>query len=138
MRPLPTPSPASAPVWSPKGDLIAYVEARQPAAGQPSSSHVAFVTPQGQTAHPGLADSPNLLNGFLAWSADGRHLAAFVDPGSAASAVWLPRCHGAEPARKLKDLRPGTRASGAAWSPDGNAIFFGETERSSDVVLFQH
>jgi hypothetical protein len=28
--------------------------------------------------------------------------------------------------------------TGAAWSPDGNAIFFGETERSSDVVLFQH
>ena len=138
VTPLPTPSPASAPVWSPKGDLIAYVDARQPSAEQPNSSHVAFVTRQGQAAHPGLADSPNLLNGFLAWSPDARHLVAFVDPGATASAVWLLDVTGAEPARKLRDLQSGTRASGATWSPDGGAIFFGEIERTSDVVLFQH
>jgi Tol biopolymer transport system component len=124
-------------VWSPAADLIAYVEARPSTAGQPNSSRVAFVTSTGTPVNPGLADSPNLLNGFLAWAPDGRRLAAFVDPGATVSALWLLDVQGTQPSRRLATLPAGTRFRGATWSSYGTRIIFGQIERSMDVVLFQ-
>lgn len=138
VRTLSTPEPATSPVWSPAGDVIAYVEARRPSEGQPSSSQVAFVSPAGRPVHPGLAGGPNVLNGFLIWSHDGRHLAAFIDPGASPGAVWILDAAGVEPPKKAAGIRPGVRLRGATWSPDGARILVGQMERTSDIVLFQH
>jgi Tol biopolymer transport system component len=137
VRNLPTPGPATGPTWSPRGDLIAYVEARQAEEGRPNSSRIAFVNRAGEPRRPGLSDTPNILNGFLAWSPDGRHLAAFVEPGATSGLVWIVDITGAEPPWKLTELPAGVRVRGATWSPDGARILFGQTERTSDIVLFE-
>jgi Tol biopolymer transport system component len=137
VRRLVTPGPANSPVWSPRADLIAYIEARPSSPNQANSSRVAFVTSDGTPVSPGLRDSPNLLNGFLSWAPDGRQLAAFVDPGALPGALWLLDTLGQQPARRLAQLPTLVRMRGATWSPDSRHIFFGQMERSSDVVLFQ-
>lgn len=135
---LPTPGPATSPVWSPGGDVIAYVEAQRPVGGKPNSSRVAFVNRNGAPVTPGLVSSPNLLNGFLTWSPDGRYLAAFVEPGATSGAVWILDSKGAQAARRVASLPPGVRIRGASWSPDGTAIVVGQVRRTSDIVLFEH
>ena len=137
VRNLRTPGPATSPVWSPRGDVIAYVEAQRPVEGKPNSSRVAFVNRNGEPVNPGLATSPNVLNGFLTWSPDGRHLAAFVDPGATAGAVWVLDSTGAQAARRVASLPLGVRIRGASWLPDGTAILLGHIRRTSDVVLFE-
>jgi eukaryotic-like serine/threonine-protein kinase len=137
VRRLPTPGPANSPAWSPRDDVIAYVEARRPTRGQPNSSRVAYVNSGGQPVHLDRPASPNVLNGFLAWSRDGRHLAAFVDPGASSGVVWLLDTAGHEAARKIADLPAGVRLRGAAWAPDGSSLVLGYIQRSSDIALFE-
>ena len=98
---------------------------------------MAFVNSLGQSLYPGLAESPNVLNGFLAWSPDCRYLAAFVEPGASTGTVWVLDTQGVEPARKLLDLPPGTRLRGAAWTGDATTIVMGQRQRNSDIVLFE-
>ena len=137
VRRLSTPGPANSPVWSPRADLIAYIEARPSSPRQANSSRVAFVTSNGTPVNPGLRDSPNLLNGFLAWAPDGHRIAAVVEPGALPGALWVLDSLGKQPSRRVAQLPVGVRMRGATWSPDSRHIFLGQTERSSDVVLFQ-
>jgi serine/threonine protein kinase/Tol biopolymer transport system component len=137
VRRLSTPGPANSPVWSPGADLIAYIEARPSSPRQANSSRVAFVTSNGTPVNPGLRDSPNLLNGFLAWAPDGHRIAAVVEPGALPGALWVLDSLGKQPSRRVAQLPVGVRMRGATWSPDSRHIFLGQTERSSDVVLFQ-
>ncbi len=137
VRRLATPGPARAPVWHPSADLIAYIEARRPEAGQPNSSRVAFVNRRGEPQHPGLTESPNLSNGFLAWSPDARSLAALIEPGSTPSAVWILDPSGVAPPRSVGAFPIGVRLRGATWTPDGRTLLVGRSQQSSDIVFFQ-
>jgi eukaryotic-like serine/threonine-protein kinase len=134
---LPTPGPATGPRWSPSGDMIAYVEARRASPDAPNSSRVAFVNASGEPVFTNLDQSPNVLNGFLAWSSDGRNLAAIVDPGATTGAVWVIDVGRKEPWRKLIDFPSGVRLRGAARSPDGMSLIVGQIRRTSDIVLFE-
>jgi Tol biopolymer transport system component len=137
VRRLTTPGPAISPVWCPTGDLIAYIEAQPPADDRPNSSGVAFVNRAGEQVKPGLVDSPNVLNGFLAWAPDGQHLGAFVEPGASQSAIWLLDTSGVESPKRLATLPPGVRIRGASWWPDGTAIVLSQIHDTSDIVLFE-
>ena len=136
-RRLPTPGPAASPAWSPRDDVIAYVEARRPAQGQANSSRIAYVDHAGQLLHGMPPESPNVLNGFLAWSPDGRHLAAAVEPGASASAVWIVDTTGEEPVKKIVQLPGAVRIRGGTWSPDGSSLVLGYVQRSSHIVVFE-
>lgn len=137
VRRLPTPGPATGPRWSPRGDVLAYVEARRASPDSPNSSRVAFVNARGEPMFSNLAQSPNVLNGFIAWSADGRSLAAVIDPGATSGAVWLIDVDRKEPWRKLIDFPPDVRLRGAAWSPDGKSLIVGQIRKTSAIVLFE-
>jgi hypothetical protein len=91
----------------------------------------------GQPLHRTLPESPNVLNGFLTWSPDGRHLAAVVEPGGSSGAGWIVDTAGVEPARKIAVLPAGVRLRGATWSPDASSLVVGYMQRTSDIVLFE-
>ncbi len=134
---LPTPGPATAPVWSPRGDVIAYVEAQPPAEGRPSSSRVALIRRDGTPVQPRVLDGPNVLNGFLAWAPDGRHLAAFVEPGAAPTSIWVLDSWGSEAPYRATTMPASTRIRGGAWMPDGKTLVVGQARRVTDIVLLQ-
>ena len=137
VRRLPTPGPATGPRWSPSRDTIAYVEARRASPDSPNSSRVAFVSSKGEPMLTNLAQSPNVLNGFITWSFDGRSLAAIIDPGAATGAVWIVDVDHNDPWKKQIDFPAGVRLRGAAWSPDGMSLVVGQVRRTSDIVLFE-
>ena len=134
---LPTRGPATAPVWSPRSDTIAYIEAKPPSQGLPSSSHIAFVDPLGHALHADLPESPNVLNGFLAWAPDGRHLAAVVEPRATPGAVWIFDTTGREPPRRVHEFAAEVRLRGASWTADGSTLVVAQSERTTDIVLFE-
>jgi Tol biopolymer transport system component len=129
---LPTSGTASAPVWSPQDDVIAYLEARG-AGGvfcrtvDPNGHPVALGFPD--TAIPGA-------NGFVAWSPDGQHLAAVSMPGARRGSIWIIDKSAGEP-RKVIDLGAATHVRGIAWTADGKSLVAGFLARSSDIVLAQ-
>jgi Tol biopolymer transport system component len=132
---LATAGPATSPAWSPK-DVIAYVEARPAAVDAPSSSRIAAITSQGQPVDVGGAAGPNVLNGFLTWSADGARIIAVVEPGAGRAAVWVGDADRAAPFRKVYEAPADVRFRGVAAVPGERAILLGQNRRSTDVVLF--
>ncbi len=137
IRRLPTRGPAISPAWSPRGDAIAYVEAKPPLQGAPNSSRIAFVDSRGHPLYMDLPESPNVLAGFLAWAPDGNRLAAVVEPGATAGAVWILDMARHQPPRRLTEFAAGIRLRGASWSADGSTLVVGQLERKSDIVLFE-
>jgi eukaryotic-like serine/threonine-protein kinase len=137
VRRLSTPGPATGPQWSPSSDVIAYIEAKRGSPDTPNSSRVAFVNSSGEPVLTTSAQSPNVLNGFLAWSPEGRVLAAVIDPGAKAGAVWAIDFAHKESWRKVTDLPLDVRLRGAAWSPDGKTLIVGQIRRASSIVLFE-
>lgn len=78
---LPTPAAATAPAWS-RGNVIAYVEPR----GGNIGAFAQLIRPDGQPIDASPLDgpmAPTISNGFLAWSPDGKQLAAVALPGAA-------------------------------------------------------
>ncbi len=135
-RQLLTPGPASAPSWCGTRDVIVYIEARAAAPNQANSSKVAAITSAGEAVALDTADL-NVLNGFVSCSADGRKLAAFVDPGAAPSAVWISDLDPPRPFRRLSEAPPHVRFRGASWLGGSTSLVAGRTMRSADVVLFE-
>ena len=131
--PLPTGGPASAPVWSPQDDVIAYLEAR-------FGGGVFFRTVDAN-GHPvalGFPDSPiQGANGFMAWSPDGQHLAAVSMPGARRGSIWIFDKSAAASPRKVIDLGAATHVRGIAWTPDGKSLIAGFLARSDDIILAQ-
>jgi len=80
-RRVPTPSGAHSPAWSPRGDVIAYLEPRGP-----RRTCLKFVNSRGEPLYSALSDGPALMNGFLAWAPDGKRRLRL-----AAQAVPTPR-----------------------------------------------
>ena len=129
---LPTPNGAHSPSWSPRGDVIAYLEPRGP-----GRTYLKFVNSRGERVYSTLPDSPALTNGFLAWSHDGRRLAAVGVPGSANASIWIVEPDSAVPFRKLIELPGEVRPRGITWTSDGSSLVFGRQETLSDLVLFE-
>ena len=129
---LPTPNGAHSPSWSPRGDVIAYLEPRGP-----GRTYLKFVNSGGQPLYASLPDGPALTNGFLAWAPDGHRLAAVGVPGSANASIWIVEPDSAHPFRKLVELAGEVRPRGITWTSDGSSLVFGRQEALSDLVLFE-
>jgi Tol biopolymer transport system component len=131
-RKLPTANGGHSPAWSPRGDVIAYLEPRGP-----GRTYVKFVNSRGEPRYSTLPDGPPLTNGFLAWAPDGQRLAAVGVPGSANASIWIVQPESAEPFRKLLELPGELRPRGITWTSDGSSLIFGRQEALSDLVLFE-
>jgi dipeptidyl aminopeptidase/acylaminoacyl peptidase len=128
---LPTPAGAHAPAWSPRGDVIAYLEPRLGL-----GTRLRFVSRNGQPVYERLPEVPQQLgNGLLAWSPDGRRLAAVGLPGSDAGHIWIIEPDGGAPIRKLIDLPAGDYLRGITWTRDGSALVVGRIRWAGDIVL---
>ena len=127
---LPTPGSAAMPVWSPTRDVIAYMN---PLAS--GFTKVAFVNSAGQPLYETLAAGPSFANGMMAWSPDGRRLAAVSQWSDAPAAIWIVEPDASNPYRKVIDLPPGPRIRGIAWTRDGTALIVGKHETASAIVL---
>jgi eukaryotic-like serine/threonine-protein kinase len=128
---LSTPAAAHAPAWSPRDDVIAYLEPRLGL-----GTRLRFVAPNGQAVYESLPEVPQQLgNGVLAWSSDGRRLAAVGLPGSDAGHVWIVEPDGVMPIRKLIDLPAGDYLRGITWTRDGSALVVGRIRWAGDIIL---
>lgn len=95
-----------------------------------------FVDGRGQQLYPNLPKQ-QFANGFLAWSLDGRRIAAVSVPAAAAPSIWIVDPEAREPFKKLADLPVSVhRPIGITWTPDGSAVIIGKQEAISDIVLF--
>ncbi len=134
-RRIPTPGGATAPTWSSLSNEIAYLEPRRAGGSGPTRNQVAFVTATGTVPRPPMAEGPSLNNGSIAWSPDGRSLAAVAVPGGMRASVWVLPLNGTP--RRLIELSKDARLRGITWTPDGAHVLVGLVERTSDIVLFE-
>ena len=125
-RRLATPGAAHAPAWSPREDIIAYL---QPDPRVARSRGLSPAT--GSHAMLGVPDVPDQFgNGRVSWSSDGGRLAVAGLPGARAGYIWIFRAAPTTPPRKLLDLPAGVYLRGIAWSRDGSSL----DSRSCPVV----
>ena len=107
---LPTPGAATAPAWS-RDDVIAFVEPR----GGDRGAFAQLIRSDGQRVESSpldAPDAPRITNGFIAWSPDGRRLAAVSLAGAAAGSIWIIDPQSPTPYRKLMDLPSGVFVRG--------------------------
>ena len=130
---LPTPMAANAPAWS-RDDVIAYVEPRGGAGGAVAQ----LIRLDGTRVDASPLDGPKaplVANGSLAWSPDGKRLAAAALPGAGAGSVWIIEPSNPSPYKKLMDLPAGEFLRGLTWARDGSSIIVGRYRRSGDIFL---
>lgn len=131
---VPTPGAANRPAWSPRDDVIAYVEPR----GGTVGAFVKFITPEGTPARRDDAASElanlTINNGYLAWSPDGRRLAALSLSETISQAIWIVDLDTGR-VRELVPLATTDLARGLTWSRDGSSVIIGRIQRSGDIFL---
>jgi len=130
---LPTPMAATAPAWS-VDDVIAYVEPR----GGDRGAFATLIRPDGQRVNSSPLDGPRapfIANGLMAWSPDGKRLAAAALSGAAAGSVWIVEPNNPAPYKKLMDLPAGEFLRGLTWARDGSSIIVGRYRWSGDIFL---
>jgi serine/threonine protein kinase len=133
---LPTPGPAAAPAWSPRADVIAYLENVPSGPGRPISLNIRFIDATGQPVHTPIP-AANLGNGEIAWDPKGERVAVTGNSGVMASTVWMFDPMGGQPGRRLMDFPSDVRLRGVTWSPDGQSLIVGQQRRTGDIVLFE-
>ncbi len=136
-RRLRTPGGATSPAWSPTADVITYLEVSANAPGQQARADVRFMTSAGQPVTRDIGQTVPLVNGFLAWSRDGRKLAATRVPGTAAASVWISDLDASRPIRQVYKVPDEAIVRGIVWSGDGGSVIIGQQRASSDIVLFE-
>ena len=134
---VPTPGAATRPSWSPREDVIAYVEPR----GGTVGAYVKFITSTGASGRLDAVNTSDTMlaklqiaNGFLAWSPDGKRLASVSLAGAFPGAVWMIDPDTGS-TRKLADLGPSDLARGLTWSRDASSLILGLIRRSGDIFL---
>ncbi len=131
--PLRTPASASAPAWSPREDVIAYLEPKEG-----FGTNIRFVTGDGRVHGPDFPNVPEgmaINNGFLSWSRDGRRLAAVGLPGYLAGYILIVEPGSRTPFHKLLDLPAGVMLRGVTWSRDGRSLVMGQIRFAHDILL---
>lgn len=128
---LPTNASANSPAWSPREDVIAYIETTPPAGG-----FVRFMSGDGQPVFRGPTDTVTVLNnGSVSWSPDGKRLAGVGQPGTRSNSIWIIDPASTEPFKKLIDLPPDAFVRGASWSRDGSSLVIGHARSTGDIIL---
>jgi hypothetical protein len=124
---------ANAPAWS-RDNVVAYVEPR----GGDKGAFVQLIRPDGQRVDSSPLDGPRapfIANGLMAWSPDGKRLAAVALPGAAAGSIWIIEPNNAAPYKRLMDLPAGEFVRGLTWARDGSSIIVGRYRWSGDIFL---
>lgn len=103
-------TPGERPVWSPKGDLIAYDTCQGTACG------IFVVKPNGQGVRQVTSDA----GGNAAWSPDGKKI-AYCSSADGDSEIWMVNLDGSGVKQLTKNKGNDTNP---AFSPDGNYIFY--------------
>jgi len=133
---VPIPTGARAPAWNPRQAMIAYL-VPEPASTDPKPrrNRLAFVDPSGKPLLEALPPSPNISNGLLAWSPDGRRLAAAARNTTLGQELLVVDPSAPDPYRSLWKAPPGAGVLGVTWSADGSSILIALEEPRSDIVL---
>jgi Tol biopolymer transport system component len=126
---LPTSGGAFGPAWSAASDRIAYIKADP-------RRILAFLDGRATPVHPDLPSEQLFGNGFVAWSPDGRRVAAVSVQANSNAQIWIVEPGAAQPFRKLLELPAGVRARGITWTPDGAGVVLAKQEPITDIVLF--
>ena len=133
----PTSNGATSPAWSPTADVIAYLDVKPNTPGSlQAAATVRFMTSSGQPVTLDIGQTGPFSNGFLAWSRDGRKLAATRVPGTAAASVWISDLDASRPIRQVFTVPDDALVRGIVWSGDGRSVIIGQQRASSDIVLF--
>jgi len=103
-------TPGERPVWSPKGDLIAYDSC------QGTDCGIFVVKPKGQGVRQVTKDA----GGNAAWSPDGKKI-AYCSSVDGDSEIWIVNLDGSGVKQLTKNTGNDTNP---AFSPDGNYIFY--------------
>ena len=135
-RRLPTRDGATSPAWSPTADVISYLEVSPNTPGRQAEANVRFTTSSGQPVTLDIGQTVPFANGFLAWSRDGRKLAATRVPGTAAASVWISDLDAGRPIHQVLKVPADALIRGIVWSGDGRSVIIGQQRASSDIVLF--
>ncbi len=137
-QPLPTPGGAFAPAASPTADVVAYLTPVEDPVARAWPPQIAFVNGGGQPLSLLPAQHvPAFPNGFMAWSPDGRRLAAVSIPMMMGATIWIVEPGGARPFQQLAKLPADVRPRGIAWTRDGAALVLSCYRWTSDIVLFE-
>jgi Tol biopolymer transport system component len=134
---FPTPAAGHSPSWSPANGQIAYLEPTKPTPTAQSRTYVAVVDAQGRRLYPDLPRQQAFQNGFVAWSPDGRRIAALAIAANTAAEIWIVEPGAANPFRQLLKWPVTIRPRGLTWTPDGSAVVIAKQEAPSDIVLFE-
>ncbi len=103
----------------------------------PVRQRIRFANEAGEqifAAFPG--DSVTFNNAVLAWSPDGKRLAALNIVGNGGTSLWIAEPEGRDPLRKLLELPTSVLPRGMTWSADGSGVVIAYQDSTSDIVLF--
>lgn len=130
---LQTPQAAVGPTWS-RDDVIAFIEPR----GGSIGTFIQLIKPDGQPVVSPPFDGPQrpqMANGAIVWSPDGKRLAATALPGAGDGSVWIVDPSSPTPFKKLLDLPAGVFIRGLTWTRDGSSLIVGRYRWSGDIFL---
>ena len=131
VRPLTVPGAATVPIWSPREDVIAYLES-----AQGGGAELRFINPAGAPVRFPLPQEVATIRGNLelAWAPDGRRLARVAVPGTQPGIIWIID-PSAGASRQIVRLPQATQLRGVSWAIDGSALTVGVVSRTADIIL---
>ena len=140
VEPIPTPASACCVAASPTSNVLAYLQPTLLPPQGPSGASVArlwlkFMDGQGRPLYSDMPEQ-QFANGFLAWSPDGKRLAAASVPPTGSASIWIVEPGAREPYRKLADLPIAVRPRGLTWTRDGSSVITAHQESLGDIVMF--
>ena len=79
--------------------------------------------------------APQIANGSIVWSPDGKRIAASSLSGAGGGSLWIVDPAAAQPYRKLLDLPVGVFTRGITWANDGKSLIVGTYRWTGDIFL---
>ena len=132
--PLKTPKArATGPTWSPD-NVIAFIEPR----GGDVGAFVQLIRPNGEPVVSQALDgpgAPQIANGSIVWSPDGKRIAASSLSGAGGGSLWIVDPADPKPYRKLLDLPTGVFTRGITWANDGKSLIVGTYKWTGDIFI---